>query len=140
MLAASGPGVEAWGPMTPAAPEEGTRSATTDRPSAPQRAVALAFEGFARVTFRAYITLDVRGREKLPDGGFVVVSNHASHLDAMVILHVCGGPFRRFHLAAAGDYFFGPAMAAAAGRKPSRFGGAPPHGPPTRADAGPPAR
>ncbi len=108
--------------MTPAAPEEGTRSETTDRPSAPQRAVALAFEGFARITFRAYITLDVRGREKLPEGGFVVVSNHASHLDAMVILHVCGGPFRRFHLAAAGDYFFGPAMAAAAGRKPSRFG------------------
>jgi hypothetical protein len=37
-------------------------------------------------------------------------------------MHVCGGPFRRFHLAAAGDYFFGRVMADAAGRKPSRFG------------------
>jgi alkyldihydroxyacetonephosphate synthase len=109
--------------MTPAEPSEGTRSETTDRPSVPQRAVALAFEAFARTMFRAYVTLDVRGRERLPEGGYVVVSNHASHLDAMVILHVCGGPFRRFHLAAAGDYFFGPEMAAAAGRKPSRFGG-----------------
>ena len=108
--------------MTEAAPVETNRSRATDRPPLPERAVALAFEAFARATFRAYITLEVRGTEKLPPGGFVVVSNHASHLDAMVLLHVCGGPFRRFHLAAAGDYFFGPAMAQAAGRKPSRFG------------------
>jgi alkyldihydroxyacetonephosphate synthase len=108
--------------MSAAARAEGDGPATTERTSAPQRAVALAFEAFARLTFRAYITLDVQGRERLPPGGFVVVSNHTSHLDAIVILHVCGGPFRRFHLAAAGDYFFGPAMAAAAGRRPSRFG------------------
>ncbi len=114
--------------MTAGKHAEGNRSETTNRPAAPQRlsipqrAVALGFEAFARATFRAYITLDVRGEEKLPPGGYVVVSNHSSHLDAMVILHVCGGPFRRFHLAAAGDYFFGPTTADAAGRKPSRFG------------------
>ena len=108
--------------MREGAPPEQDGSETTDRMSVSRRAVALGFEAFARTAFRAYITLDVQGREKLPAGGYVVVSNHASHLDSIVLMHVAGGPFRRFHLAAAGDYFFGAAMAEAAGRKPSRFG------------------
>ncbi len=108
--------------MREGAPPEQDGSETTDRRSVSRRAVALGFEAFARTTFRAYIRLDVQGREKLPAGGYVVVSNHASHLDSIVLMHVAGGPFRRFHLAAAGDYFFGAAMAEAAGRKPSRFG------------------
>jgi alkyldihydroxyacetonephosphate synthase len=108
--------------MREGAPPDVDRSDSTDRVSFSRRAVALGFEAFTRTTFRLYMTLEVEGREKLPPGGFVVVSNHASHLDSIVLMHVCGGPFRRFHLAAAGDYFFGPATAAAAGRKPSRFG------------------
>jgi alkyldihydroxyacetonephosphate synthase len=100
-------------------------SPTADHVSLPQRAIALGFEAFARVAFRAYIQLTVVGREKLPTGGYVVVSNHSSHLDAITLMHVCGGRFQRFHLAAAGDYFFGPTPATGepAARRPSRFGG-----------------
>jgi alkyldihydroxyacetonephosphate synthase len=108
--------------MREGAPPERDRSETTDPLSASRRAVALGFEAFARAAFRTYITLDVHGREKVPAGGYVVVSNHTSHLDAIVLMHVAGGSFRRFHIAAAGDYFFGSAMAEGAGRKPSRFG------------------
>jgi alkyldihydroxyacetonephosphate synthase len=108
--------------MREGAPPEQDSSEPTDRMSVSRRAVALGFEAFARTVFRAYITLEVEGREHLPEGGYVVVSNHASHLDSIVVMHVAGGGFQRFHLAAAGDYFFGSAMAEAAGRKPSRFG------------------
>ena len=108
--------------MTTGAHEAEDASAPADRLSVLQRAVAVGFEAFARAMFRAQITLVVHGREKLPAGGYVVVSNHASHLDAIVLMHVCGGRFRRFHLAAAGDYFFGAVAGDPGGRPPSRFG------------------
>jgi len=72
-----------------------------------QRAVATAFEAFVRGALRTHITMKVIGRENLPAGGFVVVSNHTSHLDAVVLMKACGGRFDRFHFAAASDYFFG---------------------------------
>lgn len=80
-------------------------------PSAPapafERFAAAGFEAFARSAYRFYVDMTVVGAEKLPEGGYVVVSNHTSHLDAIVLMHACGGRFRRFHLAAASDYFFG---------------------------------
>jgi len=57
---------------------------------------------------RAYHRMRVVGREHLPrDGSFVMVANHASHLDAPCLLS--GVPLGRIHRtfpAAAADYFF----------------------------------
>lgn len=93
-------------------------------PRAPltERTVALAFEGFVRAALRTHVSMTVAGREKLPAGGFVIVSNHTSHLDSVVLMHLCGGRFDRFHLAAASDYFFGMGPQGADGPKVSKFG------------------
>ncbi|MFN8036651.1 MAG: FAD-linked oxidase C-terminal domain-containing protein [Acidimicrobiia bacterium] len=83
------------------------RVAAPAKPTLAQRFVGAAFEGFVRAALRTHVRMTVVGRENLPVGGFVVVSNHSSHLDAVVLMKVCGGRFQRFHLAAASDYFFG---------------------------------
>lgn len=62
-----------------------------------------------RLYFRLWHRLRVEGRENLPaDGPYLVVANHASHLDAPAIgcalpLAACG----RTHALAAGDSFYG---------------------------------
>jgi 1-acyl-sn-glycerol-3-phosphate acyltransferase len=57
---------------------------------------------------RAYHRLEIAGRENLPaEGSFVLVANHASHLDALSILAAL--PLRKLHRvfpAAAKDFFF----------------------------------
>jgi 1-acyl-sn-glycerol-3-phosphate acyltransferase len=57
---------------------------------------------------RAYHRLAIIGRERLPtEGSFVIVANHASHLDALCLLAAL--PLRKLHRvfpAAAKDYFF----------------------------------
>jgi 1-acyl-sn-glycerol-3-phosphate acyltransferase len=57
---------------------------------------------------RLYHGLSISGRENLPaDGSFVMVANHASHLDALCLLAAL--PMARLHRAfpaAARDYFF----------------------------------
>jgi len=61
-----------------------------------------------RAWFRAYHRLTIVDRENLPKtGSFVIVANHASHLDALCLLSAL--PFGRLHRAfpaAAQDYFF----------------------------------
>jgi 1-acyl-sn-glycerol-3-phosphate acyltransferase len=63
---------------------------------------------FLRAFFATYFRLRVRGRERIPKRGpFVMVSNHASHLDAVALS--CALPVRQWHhayAAAAQDYFF----------------------------------
>jgi 1-acyl-sn-glycerol-3-phosphate acyltransferase len=65
---------------------------------------ALVLRGWLRL----YHRLEIAGRERLPDGGsFVLVANHASHLDALCLLAAL--PLRALHRAfpaAAEDYFF----------------------------------
>lgn len=79
-----------------------------NHPSAPERVAARVFEWAVRLLVRWYVDLEVDGTDRLPaDGGYLVVANHASHLDAAVLMATCGGRFDRFHFAAAGDYFFG---------------------------------
>lgn len=60
-----------------------------------------------RATLRAYFRFDISGREHLPrDESFVLVANHASHLDAVALLSAL--PLRALHRAyplAARDYF-----------------------------------
>jgi 1-acyl-sn-glycerol-3-phosphate acyltransferase/long-chain acyl-CoA synthetase len=61
-----------------------------------------------RVWLKAYHRLTIVGRDNLPtEGSFVIVSNHASHLDALCLLAAL--PMRKLHQtypAAAADYFF----------------------------------
>lgn len=67
--------------------------------------VALAM--IIRAAMRAYFRFDIIGRERLPrDRSFVLVANHASHLDAVALLSAL--PLRSLHRAyplAARDYF-----------------------------------
>ncbi len=61
-----------------------------------------------RLWLRTYHRLRVVGRENLPaSGSFVIVANHASHLDTLVLTGLL--PLSRLHRvfpAAASDYFF----------------------------------
>ena len=60
-----------------------------------------------RAAMRTYNRFDIAGRENLPrEGSFVLVANHASHLDAVALLSAL--PLRSLHRAhpiAARDYF-----------------------------------
>ncbi len=66
-------------------------------------AAAVAIRG----ALRTYNRFDIVGRENLPrDGSFVLIANHASHLDAVALLSAL--PLRSLHRAyplAARDYF-----------------------------------
>ncbi len=61
-----------------------------------------------RAWLRIYHRLEVTGREHLPpDGSYVLVANHTSHLDTLGLLSIL--PLKRLHRAfpaAAADYFF----------------------------------
>ncbi len=61
-----------------------------------------------RAALRVYHRFEIVGAENLPRAGsFVLVANHASHLDTVCLLAAL--PFRRLHRAfpaAAADYFF----------------------------------
>jgi 1-acyl-sn-glycerol-3-phosphate acyltransferase len=61
-----------------------------------------------RVWLRIYHRFEISGLENLPsDGSFVMVANHASHLDAPCLVSAL--PLRKLHRAfpaAASDYFF----------------------------------
>lgn len=61
-----------------------------------------------RAWLRVYHRLRITGRENLPGAGsFILVANHASHLDALCLLAAL--PLRKLHRAfpaAAADYFF----------------------------------
>jgi 1-acyl-sn-glycerol-3-phosphate acyltransferase len=71
-----------------------------------------------RFALRGYLAgfhrLVVTGRENLPPPPFVMVANHASHLDALVLSAVLRGEAaRRAHALAAGDTFFTSTLGAA---------------------------
>ena len=64
------------------------------------------FEGFCRIFFTCYCPLTVEGRNHLPEGPFLLCSNHASHVDSAALMTASGRHFRRFALLGASDYFF----------------------------------
>jgi 1-acyl-sn-glycerol-3-phosphate acyltransferase len=64
------------------------------------------FEGFCRKFFRWYSPLTVEGQHHLPDGPFLLCSNHTSHADSAVLMTASGRSFRNFALIGARDYFF----------------------------------
>jgi 1-acyl-sn-glycerol-3-phosphate acyltransferase len=65
-----------------------------------------AFEGFCRSFFTCYCPLTVKGRDYLPEGPFLLCSNHASHMDSAALMTASGRRFRTFALLGASDYFF----------------------------------
>lgn len=90
-------------PAPPALPAHWTRTGQ----AAPARAEwqRLAFERLTRTFFRRYLTTEVTGRDRLPDGAMLICSNHASHLDSAALMIAAGRPFDDFRLLAAADYF-----------------------------------
>ena len=67
---------------------------------------SLCFEGFCRAFFRWYCPLRVEQRHLLPDGPFLLCSNHTSHADSAALMTATGRSFRSFALIGASDYFF----------------------------------
>jgi 1-acyl-sn-glycerol-3-phosphate acyltransferase len=65
-----------------------------------------AFEGFCRTFFTVYSPLTVEGRHHLPDGPYLLCSNHCSHADSAALMTASGRSFRSFALLGASDYFF----------------------------------
>lgn len=63
---------------------------------------------FLRAFFACYFRLRILGRKRIPKSGpFLLVANHASHLDAVAL--ACALPIKQWHhayAAAAQDYFF----------------------------------
>jgi len=64
------------------------------------------FESFCRMFFACYCPLTVEGRHHLPDGPFLLCSNHSSHADSAALMSASGRSFRSFALLGASDYFF----------------------------------
>lgn len=94
------------------APGERLRSLARER-----GLVGLAVNGLWRRMLRGYLgamhRLEVVGRENLPPPPFVIIANHASHLDALVLAAALRGEAARAaHALAAGELFFGPGAVA----------------------------
>jgi 1-acyl-sn-glycerol-3-phosphate acyltransferase len=64
------------------------------------------FQGFCQAFFRWYCPLTVEGLKHLPEGPFLLCSNHTSHADSAVLMTASGRSFRSFALIGASDYFF----------------------------------
>ena len=76
----------------------------------------LICSAWVRVILALYHRLEIRGRENLPnEGPFILVSNHASHLDTAVL--ACSLPWRlrvdAFPIAAGDTFFTTPIIAVA---------------------------
>jgi 1-acyl-sn-glycerol-3-phosphate acyltransferase len=95
------------------APGERLRSLARER-----GLVGLAVNGLWRRLLRFYLgamhRLEVVGRENLPPPPFVIIANHASHLDALILAaSLRGEAARAAHALAAGELFFGSGAVAA---------------------------
>ncbi|WP_270934050.1 lysophospholipid acyltransferase family protein [Falsiroseomonas oryzae] len=73
-----------------------------------------AWRWLLRLYFRVFHRLEVTGRENLPAAPFVLIANHGSHLDALVLAaSLRGEAGRAAHALAAGEVFFGSGAGAA---------------------------
>src|SRR5580704_4856959 len=68
--------------------------------------LAKSFEIFCKTVFKFYCPLTVYGHKNLPKTPFLVCSNHASHLDSIMLMAALKIPFKKIGLIAAKDYFF----------------------------------
>ncbi|MFY0600523.1 MAG: 1-acyl-sn-glycerol-3-phosphate acyltransferase [Cyclobacteriaceae bacterium] len=60
--------------------------------------------------FNTYLKLKVHGKQHLPEGPFIICSNHQSHLDAIILSHIGAFFFSRSAMIAAKDYWFDDKM------------------------------
>lgn len=63
-----------------------------------------------RLYGRLWFGLEVQGRENLPEGGFIVASNHCSHLDTGAVVTAFGRRGGELFVMGARDYFFNSAL------------------------------
>jgi 1-acyl-sn-glycerol-3-phosphate acyltransferase len=85
----------------------GNNHVQTSPPAAWAPAIGGAlFEAFCRTFFTLYSPLTVEGRHLLPDGPFLLCSNHNSHADSAALMTASGRRFHEFALLGASDYFF----------------------------------
>lgn len=76
--------------------------------------VGAAWRAALRAYLAAFHRLAVEGRENLPAPPFILIANHTSHLDALVLSAALRGEAaRRAHALAAGDTFFASPLASA---------------------------
>jgi 1-acyl-sn-glycerol-3-phosphate acyltransferase len=75
-------------------------------PHVPPAVGSALFEGFCRVFFTSYCPLTAEGMHHLPNGPFLLCSNHCSHADSAALMTASGRSFRSFALLGASDYFF----------------------------------
>ncbi len=68
--------------------------------------LADSLESLSKTVFKVYCRLTVHGAEKLPEAPYLICSNHASHIDSIMLMAATGLPFRKIGLIAAKDYFF----------------------------------
>ena len=64
------------------------------------------FEKFSSFILKWKTNLQGFGQENLPEGGFILCSNHCSHIDSVVLMLATGKSFKNFSMIAAEDYFF----------------------------------
>ncbi len=86
-----------------------TGGGTTQKTPAAIWAPALGsalFEAFCHTFFKVYSPLTVEGLHHLPNGPFLLCSNHSSHADSAALMTASGRRFRDFALLGASDYFF----------------------------------
>jgi len=64
------------------------------------------FYYYSKVVFSLYTPVAVHGRENIPDGSFIVCSNHNSHLDVALLSVATKKNYNQIAMLAAKDYFF----------------------------------
>ena len=73
---------------------------------AQRSAWAKSFEAFCQSVFKIYCPLSTFGNENLPAAPYLICSNHASHLDSVMLMSATNISFQKIGLIAAKDYFF----------------------------------
>jgi len=64
------------------------------------------FYYYSKVVFSLYTPVAVHGRENIPDGSFIICSNHNSHLDVALLSVATKKSYNQIAMLAAKDYFF----------------------------------
>jgi 1-acyl-sn-glycerol-3-phosphate acyltransferase len=63
-------------------------------------------ESFCKLIFKLYTPVYVYGKENLLECGYILSSNHCSHLDSAILMYASGNSFDNFGLLAAFDYWY----------------------------------
>lgn len=70
------------------------------------RACRWLFTYYARIVYATYLRVIVKYQEALPTGSYLLVSNHQSHLDAIILGYLTKKSFNDVAFIAAKDYWY----------------------------------